>query len=279
MSLTKAALSSKCFYLIYFSMLRDEDPQNRDPADAGSTQGSEAGREARAQGSGPSFGHHTLQTPPTLPPPFPTSSPKTFPRLSSTDSAEPTKGRAMSRRTADLREPPTASCLTPPGPAPPRGPTAEGPEPAAPHGAPGAAPKSGAGGIGPLRPGEAGRDAAAVPPAGPDAPVPGGPPSPSACHVRSPRRTAAQRPAEGLFPAGGCRVPPPPLNGSPAPSLRTSASGPCHSRQGGAGEGGRGLRGASCDRSERGRQGSPLPPVGGQQSIGEAGRAERCVTV
>lgn len=120
MSLTKAALSSKCFYLIYFSMLRDEDPQNRDPADAGSTQGSEAGREARAQGSGPSFGHHTLQTPPTLPPPFPTSSPKTFPRLSSTDSAEPTKGRAMSRRTADLREPRTASWLTPPGPAPPR---------------------------------------------------------------------------------------------------------------------------------------------------------------
>lgn len=129
MSLTKAALSSKCFYLIYFSMLRDEDPQNRDPADAGSTQGSEAGREARAQGSGPSFGHHTLQTPPTLPPPFPTSSPKTFPRLSGTDSAEPTKGRAMSRRTADLREPPTASCLTPPGPAPPPAPQRRAPSP------------------------------------------------------------------------------------------------------------------------------------------------------
>lgn len=91
---------------------------------------------------------------------------------------------------------------------------------------------------------------------------------PRRCHVRSP---PPQRPGEGVFPAGGCRVPPPPLSGSPAPSLRTSASGPCHSRPGGAGEGRRaaahvtdGRRGAQGPRPRPraeplGRPGCPEP--------------------
>lgn len=172
------------------------------------------------------------------------------------------------------------------GPTPPRlegphltGPWAAGPSPALTAGAAGAAPARGEARRGRSKQGARGsrcsggaggnsgrprlvnaalpgRDAATVPPGGPGTPVPWGPPSPSvsgslrlACHVRSPRRNAR---AKGVFPAGGCRVPPPPLNGSPAPSLRTSASGPCHSRpKGWRGKGGRGLArlpGGSCDR-------------------------------
>lgn len=83
------------------------------------------------------------------------------------------------------------------------------------------------------------------------------PPSPAACaqplslsRPRSPPPPPPQRPGKGMFPAGGCRVPPPPLNGSPAPSLRTSASGPCHSRPKGCGgrrAGAARLPGGSCD--------------------------------
>lgn len=161
--------------------------------------------------------HHPPHSPPALPKPSPASPAR---KAEQCHGARLTQGSPDAARPGSPRPHSTTQRRTKPRERP--------------HGArPGEA--------GPLRQGEAGRDAAAVPPAGPDAPVPGEPPSPSACHVRSPRRTAAQRPPEGLFPAGGCRVPPPSLNGSPAPSLRTSASGPCHSRQGGAGEGGRGL--------------------------------------